>query len=144
MTNTDTTIWVVDDDPSVCNALKRLLKSVGLSVKTYASAQEFLDNGHKKEAGLLILDVRMPGLSGLELQKQLADSGSKIPIIFITAHDNDDTHIKAFEEGAKAFLHKPFDEQDLLGAIYAIIEQSGGQNEANRCSQAASIQAEPR
>ena len=69
MTDNNTIIWVVDDDPSVCNALKRLLKSVGLSVKTYASAQEFLDNGHREDSGLLILDVRMPGLSGLELQK---------------------------------------------------------------------------
>jgi FixJ family two-component response regulator len=122
VTDNNTTIWVVDDDPSVCNALKRLLKSVGLSVKTYASAQAFLDDGHIKDAGLLILDVRMPGLSGLELQKQLAASGSEIPIIFITAHDNGDIYTKAIEEGAKAFLHKPFDEQDLLDAIYAVIE----------------------
>ena len=122
MTDNNTTIWVVDDDPSVCNALKRLLKSVGLSVKTYASAQEFLDDSHMEDSGLLILDVRMPGLSGLELQKQLAASGSEIPIIFITAHDNGDTQKKAIEEGAKAFLHKPFDEQDLMDAIYAVIE----------------------
>ena len=119
MTDNNTTIWVVDDDPSVCKALKRLLKSVGLSVKTYASAQEFLDDGHMEESGLLILDVRMPGLSGLELQKHLAASGSKIPIVFITAHDNGEAHATAMEEGAVAFLHKPFDDQALFDAIHA-------------------------
>ena len=134
MTNINTTIGVVDDDPSVCNALKRLIKSVGLSAKTYSSAQEFLNDCHREDTGLLILDVRMPGLSGLELQKQLAASGSEIPIIFITAHDNGDTQKKAIEEGAKAFLHTPFDEQDLLDAIYTVIGPRGGQNETNaRC-----------
>ena len=133
MTDSNTTIWVVDDDPSVCNALKRLIKSVGFNVKTYSSAKKFLDDGHMEDPGLLILDVRMPGLNGLELQKQLAASGSKIPIIFITAHDNGDTHTAAIKEGAKAFLHKPFDEQDLLDAIYAGIQQSDGQNESNTC-----------
>lgn len=126
MTNTNPTIWVVDDDPSVCKALRRLIKSVGFRVKTYTSAQEFLDAGHMEDPGLLILDVRMPGLSGLELQKQLAASGSKIPIVFITAHDNGDAYTTAMEEGAVAFLHKPFDDQELLRAIDAGIKQSGG------------------
>jgi len=126
VTNTNPTIWVVDDDPSVCKALRRLIKSVGFRVKTYTSAQEFLDAGHMEDPGLLILDVRMPGLSGLELQKQLAASGSKIPIVFITAHDNGDAYTTAMEEGAVAFLHKPFDDQELLRAIDAGIKQSGG------------------
>ena len=134
MTNINTTIGVVDDDPSVCNALKRLIKSVGLSAKTYSSAHEFLDDGHKDDTDLLIIDVRMPGLSGLELQKQLAASGSQIPIIFITAHDNGGIHAAAIQEGALAFLHKPFDEQDLLAAIRAGIKQGGGgQIETNTC-----------
>ena len=133
VTNINPTIWVVDDDPSVCNALKRLIKSVGLNAKTYSSAQEFLDDGHREDTGLLILDVRMPGLSGLELQKQMSASGSKIPIIFITAHDNGGTYTSAIKEGAIAFLHKPFDEQDLLGAIYAGIKMGADQNETNTC-----------
>ena len=124
MTNTHPTIWVVDDDPSVCKALKRLIKSVCFRVKTYASAQEFLDDAHMEDSGLLILDVRMPGLSGLELQKQLVASGSKIPIIFITAHANGEAHKTAMEEGAVAFLHKPFDDQDLFDAIYAGLQRA--------------------
>lgn len=123
MTNTNTTIWVVDDSPSVCKAIKRLIKSVGFSVKTYASAQKFLDDVRMEDSGLLILDVRMPGLSGLELQKQLAASGSKIPIVFITAHDNGEAHTTAMKEGAVAFLYKPFDGQDLLDAIYAGLQR---------------------
>ncbi len=123
MTNTKTTICVVDDDPSVCKALSRLIKSVGFSVKTYSSAQKFLDDVRMEDSGLLILDVRMPGLSGLELQKQLAASGSKIPIVFITAHDNGEAHTTAMKEGAVAFLYKPFDGQDLLDAIYAGLQR---------------------
>jgi FixJ family two-component response regulator len=95
------------------------MKSEGFSVKTYSSAQIFLDEGRMEDSGLLICDVRMPGLSGLELQNQMAASGSKIPIIFITAYDNEETHTTAMEKGAVAFLHKPFDNQDLLDAIYA-------------------------
>ena len=119
MTNTNTAIWVVDDDPSVCKALRRLIKSAGFSVKTYSSAQIFLDDGRMEDSGLLILDVRMPGLSGLELQNQMAASGSKIPIIFITAHDDGEARTTAMEKGAVAFLYKPFDDQDLLDSIYA-------------------------
>ena len=111
------TICVVDDDPSVCKALKRLIKSVGFCAETYTSAQEFLDNGHKEEPDLLVLDVRMPMLSGLELQKQLVDSGSRIPIVFTTAHEDGGARAAAMERGAVAFLHKPFNDQLLLDAI---------------------------
>lgn len=133
MTDININIWVVDDDPSVCNALKRLIKSAGFSVRTCSSAQKFLDDGHMENTGLLILDVKMPGLSGLELQEKLTAAGSNTPIIFITAQDNGNTRTTAMEKGAMAFLHKPFDEQDLLKAIYAGIEQSESQNETNTC-----------
>jgi len=82
VTNTNTTIWVVDDAPSVCKALRRLIKSEGFSVKTSSSAQIFLDDGRMEDSGVLILDVSMHGLSGLELQNQMAASGSKIPNLY--------------------------------------------------------------
>ncbi len=87
-------------------------------MKTYGSAQKFLDDDHTKEADLLVLDVRMPGMNGLELQNHLAASGRAIPIVFITAHENGMAKTTAMAAGAAAFFQKPFDEKDLLGAIY--------------------------
>ena len=118
MTRHDITICVVDDDPSVCKALGRLIKSAGFRVKTYDSAQEFLDNDHTEPADLLVLDVRMSGMNGLNLQSHLAASGHTIPIVFITAYENSSSKTKAMARGAVAFFQKPFDEKDLLGAIY--------------------------
>lgn len=112
------TICVVDDNPSVCKALSRLIKSAGFKVKTYGSAQEFLNDDHSKSSDLLVLDVRMPGMNGLDLQNYLAASGYTIPIVFITAHEDDIVKTKAMAAGAVAFFQKPFDEKDLLGAIY--------------------------
>lgn len=112
------TICVVDDDPSVCKALSRLIKSVGFRVKTYGSAQGFLDDGHTEEADLLVIDIRMPGMNGLDLQNHLAATGHTIPIVFITAYENGMSKTKAMASGAVAFFQKPFDEKDLLGAIY--------------------------
>jgi FixJ family two-component response regulator len=118
VTKSGKTICVVDDDPSVCKALSRLIKSVGFRVKTYGSAQEFLDVGHTEGADLLVIDIRMPGMNGLELQSHLAASGHTIPIVFITAYENGMSKTKAMTAGAVAFFQKPFDEKDLLGAIY--------------------------
>lgn len=112
------TICVVDDNPSVCKALSRLIKSAGFKVKTYGSAQEFLNDDHSKSSDLLVIDVRMPGMNGLDLQNYLAASGHTIPIVFITAHEDDIVKTKAMAAGAVAFFQKPFDEKDLLGAIY--------------------------
>ena len=112
------TICVVDDDPSVCKALSRLIKSAGFRVKTYGSAQEFLNDDHTMGSDLLVLDVRMPGMNGLDLQDHLAASGHTIPIVFITAYENGMSKTKAMAGGAVAFFQKPFDEKDLLGAIY--------------------------
>ncbi|MFC1828406.1 response regulator transcription factor [Thermodesulfobacteriota bacterium] len=117
MTKGGITICVVDDNPSVCKALSRLIKSAGFSVITYVSAHKFLDDGHAEGSDLLVLDVRMPGMNGLDLQNHLAASGHKIPIVFITAHKNGITQKKAMAAGAVAFLQKPFGENDLLEAI---------------------------
>lgn len=116
-------IYIVDDDKSVRKSLKKLMKSAGLKAKTLASAEDFLNSGYQDNPGCLILDERMPGLSGLELQKQLAATGSKIPIIFITAHEDEKACNEAMEAGAVAFLQKPFDDQTLLSAIHLAFER---------------------
>ncbi len=117
MGESNSTIFVVDDDESVLKALKRLIKSVGFKVETFSSAFEFLDYGYDERAGLLVLDIRMPEMSGIELQKRLVESGSKMPIIFITAHGNEETCRLVMEAGAVAFFQKPFEDQSLLDAI---------------------------
>ena len=117
MDQKDTTVFVVDDDESVRRALKRLIKVAGFKAKTSGSAREFIDSGHYQSTGFLVLDVRMPGMSGLELQKYLTNSGSDIPIIFITAHDDSQARHMALEANAIDFLKKPFEDQTLLDAI---------------------------
>lgn len=112
------TIGVVDDEPSICKALKRLLTSTGFEVITYCSSQEFLDDSSHLELDLLILDVQMPGLTGLDLQKQLKSSGYTTPIIFISANGNAQAKDTAMATGAVGFFQKPVDEKDLLGAIH--------------------------
>ena len=114
---TDTTIFVVDDDELVRDSLKTLIMTTGLRVETFGSAQEFLANVALKRSGLLVLDVRMPGMTGLELQEQLAASGSKMPLIFITAHENPRIRKTALEAGAVSFFQKPVDDQMLFKAI---------------------------
>ena len=112
------TICVVDDEPSVCKALSRLIKSAGFNVITYGSAQAFLHDDHTEEPDLLVLDVQMPGMNGLDLQNHLAASGRAIPIVFVTAHENSMAKKAAMAAEAVAFFQKPFDEKDILGAIY--------------------------
>jgi FixJ family two-component response regulator len=112
------TIGIVDDEPSVCKALSRLITSAGFDVITYGSAQAFLDDKPTSEPDLLVLDVRMPGMNGLDLQNHLAASGRTIPIVFITAHENDVAKATAMAAGAVAFFQKPLDEKDLLGVIH--------------------------
>ncbi len=121
MLNTRTTIFIVDDDDFVRDALKTLLKSAGFNVEVFQSAQAFLDSGHHHRRGLLVLDVRMPGMDGLELQRQLADSGAAIPIIFMTAHEDKQARAKAMAAGATAFLQKPFEDHTLLDAIDCVL-----------------------
>ncbi len=116
-------VLVVDDDSSVRSALSSLLRSVGLEVEVFASAQELLASSQLDAAACLVLDVRLPGSSGLELQRHLAASGIHVPIIFMTAHGDIPMSVKAIKAGAVEFLPKPFREQDLLDAIHQAIER---------------------
>ncbi len=110
-------IYVVDDDPSVRQSTELMLESVGYNVKTFASAQHFLDAKLQEGLGCLILDVRMPGISGLDLQEKLVSANSSLPVIFITGHGTVPMSVRAMKTGAVDFLQKPFEEQDLLDAI---------------------------
>jgi FixJ family two-component response regulator len=120
----DPTVFVVDDEPSVRKSLERLLKSAGHRVEAFASAQEFLQREPRMGVGCLILDVQMPDLNGLELQKILAELEQCPPIIFITGHGDIPTSVQAMKAGAMDFLSKPYDEKDLLAAIDLAIEKS--------------------
>jgi FixJ family two-component response regulator len=115
-------IFVVDDDPSVRKALKRLLCSAGYEVTTFGSAEEVLTSDRGELPGALIIDMRMPGLSGLELQRELAGSGSRAPVIFITAYRDDQARTLAHQAGAVAYLEKPVDGEVLLEAIRASLK----------------------
>ena len=117
MTEPDAIVFVVDDNAPVREAVTGLLKSVGLRVQTFASAQEFLAAQRPDAPACLVLDVRLPGLSGLDLQRELAEADSDIPIIFITGHGDIPMSVRAMKAGAVEFLTKPFRDQDLLDAI---------------------------
>jgi RNA polymerase sigma factor (sigma-70 family) len=117
------TVFIVDDDLSVRKSLELLLTSVGLDVKTYPSAEEFLKGVSAGTSGCLITDVRMPGMSGLDLQERCAGAGVFLPIIFITGHGTIPHCVRAMKAGAVDFLQKPFDEDDLLNAINRAIER---------------------
>jgi two-component system response regulator FixJ len=119
------TIYIVDDDEGVRNSLRFLLKSVGHVCQTLASANEFLETYQPKQPGCLILDVRMPGMSGLELQQQLNLRGAIIPVIFITGHGDVPMAVEAMQHGASDFLQKPFRDQDLLDRIQRALERDG-------------------
>ena len=116
-------VFVIDDDESIREALKSLIRSVGLSVETFASAHEFLQSSRPDVPACLILDVRMPGLSGLDLQRELAAANIHIPIIFITGHGDIPMSVRAMKAGAVEFLTKPFRDQDLLDAIQQALER---------------------
>ena len=117
-------VSIVDDDESVREAIKSLLRSVGVRADSFASAEEFLNSGYQNDAGCLILDVRMPGMGGLELQQRLAFAGRRIPIIFITAHASDEeARRRALQSGAIDFLLKPFNEEVLLNDVYTALSR---------------------
>ena len=123
-------ISVVDDDESVRDSLQSLIRSVGLSVEVFPSAEEFLNSNHLRRTRCLILDVRMPGMNGFELHRQLRATLRDIPVIFITAHGNEASRLQALKEGAMDYLYKPFSDEDLLNAIDAalrleVIKNSG-------------------
>jgi FixJ family two-component response regulator len=122
MRESDAIVAIVDDDPSVRTGLQRLIRSVGWKAETFASAQEFLDRPRAEAPSCVVLDLQLPGLSGLDLQKRMADAGLEIPIVFLTGHGNIPTSVKAMKAGAVEFLTKPVEEQDLLRAIQEAIE----------------------
>jgi FixJ family two-component response regulator len=116
-------IAIVDDDESVRLALKSLLSSVGLYAETFASGEEFMESHYLSHTNCLIADVRMPGMSGLELQDRLKAANRPIPIIFISAHDDGEARIRSLRAGAVDFLQKPFSEESLLRAISTCLEK---------------------
>lgn len=116
-------VFVVDDGISIRRSLERLMKSVGLRVETFASAQDFLSRERPVEPSCIILDVRMPGLSGFDLQDALAAVNFKIPIIFLTGHGNVPLTVRAMKAGAVDFIEKPFDDQVLLDAVRKALEK---------------------
>ena len=123
MGSTQPIIFVVDDDKSVRDSLRRLLTSVGLTVQVFPSAQAFLQSPRPDSPGCLVLDVRLPGLSGLDLQNELARTDAPLPIVFLTGHGDIPMSVRAMKAGATEFLTKPFREQDLLDAIGQAIER---------------------
>jgi FixJ family two-component response regulator len=115
-------VAIVDDDDLMRTALQGLLKSAGLLAQAFASAEEFLRSGHQHDTGCLITDIRMPGMSGLELQAQLNADHYRIPTIFITAHGDAKMRMQAMRAGAVEFLAKPFDDEALLESVRAAME----------------------
>lgn len=116
-------VFVVDDDPSMQRSLDTLLRSVGLDTRLFSSAQEFMLAERPDAPGCLVLDVRLPGMSGLTFQQELAKAGVALPVIFITGHGDVPMTVRAMKAGAVEFLTKPFDDQVLLDAIHAAIER---------------------
>ena len=123
MKDADCVVFVVDDDSSIREAIESLVKLVGLRVETFETAQEFLRSKRPDLPGCVVLDVELPGLSGLDLQRELAAHGIKLPIIFITGYGDIPMSVRAMKAGALEFLTKPFRDQDLLDAIQQALER---------------------
>jgi FixJ family two-component response regulator len=120
-------VSIVDDDESLRRSVKNLLTSVGFQVETFASAEAFLQSAHRADTRCVVLDLRMPGMSGLDLLVHLAATGSPIPVVILTAHSDDEARRRTLQAGAVAFLGKPFHGEALLGAVRrALAENSGG------------------
>jgi FixJ family two-component response regulator len=117
------TVFVIDDDDLIRAAIQGLLKSVGLQAMTFETTQQFLCSKRPDAPSCLVLDVRLPGVNGLDFQRQLADSGVRIPIIFITGHGDIPMSVKAMKSGAVEFLTKPFQDDDLLNAIHQALDR---------------------
>jgi FixJ family two-component response regulator len=126
----DAIVFVVDDDASVRRSTERLLRPLGFAIQTFASAKEFLDGARVDRPGCLVLDVHMPGLSGLDLQRELARKGVEIPIIFLTGHGDIPMTVRAMKAGAVEFLTKPVKPRDLLAAIRTAIERGRASHQA--------------
>jgi FixJ family two-component response regulator len=123
MTESNPIVYVIDDDASIRDALRRLFRSVGLEVELFGSPPEFLQRKRPDVPGCLVLDIRLPGKSGLDFQRELAETNIRIPIIFITAHGDIPMTVRAMKAGAVEFLTKPFRDQDLLDAVQLALER---------------------
>jgi len=123
MTELPDVVYVVDDDPSVRKALERLFRSIGYECISFSSATEFLAGKRRDAPACLVLDVRLPGLSGLDLQRQMAEEDAVIPIVFLTGHGDIPVSVRAMKAGAVDFLTKPFHEQELLDAVRAALDR---------------------
>src|ERR1700716_4022226 len=132
MTEPASIVFVVDDDPSVRRAIKRLVESVGLHVELFGSATEFINSSRPDVASCLVLDIRLPGISGLDFQRELVQAKNEIPMVFITAHGDIPMTVRAMKAGAVEFLTKPFGDQDLLDAI----QQGLGRDRTRRAQEA--------
>ena len=139
MSPAEATVFIVDDDAAVRDALQLLLRSVGLASEAYASADEFLGRFDPDRPGCLLLDVRMPGISGLELQQRLKERISSLPIIFLTAHGDIEMAVNAVKAGALDFIQKPFRDQDLIDKVHCAIREDA-QNRS-QIREAAEIQS---
>jgi FixJ family two-component response regulator len=117
------TVFIIDDDADLCASIQDLLESVGLRSESFGTAEEFLRSERPEAPSCLVLDVRLPGVNGLDLQRRLADAGIQIPIIFVTGHGDIPMTVKAMKSGAVEFLTKPFQDRDLLGAIRQALER---------------------
>jgi FixJ family two-component response regulator len=136
MSETDGVVFVVDDDAALRESLKNLIRSVGLRVEVFPSAQEFLRSPRPAVPGCLVLDVRLPGLSGLDLQKRMAEGGRDMPIIFMTGHGDIPMTVQAMKAGAVEFLTKPFRDQELLDAIQQALARDSQAREQRAQSEA--------
>jgi FixJ family two-component response regulator len=125
MTASKPTVFIIDDDASVRKGISRLLRSAGYTVETFPSAEEFLRREHFDGVGCIVLDVQMPGLSGMDLQEELSKADYHMPIIFVTGHGNIPMSVQAMKKGAVEFLTKPFDDKELLRAIENAVEKDG-------------------
>jgi FixJ family two-component response regulator len=132
MTEPQSMVFVVDDDASIRKALDSLIRSVGLTVQLFGSAQEFLQAKRPEVPSCLILDIRLPGISGLDFQRKLSEAKIFIPIIFITGHGDIPMSVRAMKAGAVEFLTKPWHEQDLLDAIHLAIERDAGRRDREK------------
>ncbi len=137
----DSIVFVVDDDAAVCDSLRFLIESVGLQVRTFSSADEFLAAYTPDQPGCLVLDIRMPGMSGLELQEQLAKRGYTLPVIIITAHGDVPSAVRAMHAGAVDFMSKPFNDQSLLDRVHQALAKDARtrRDEAVRAAIAAKV-----
>jgi FixJ family two-component response regulator len=132
MTQAEPTVFVVDDDPSVRRSTERLVRSMGFNVQTFATAKEFRERARIESPSCLVLDVHLPGSSGLDLQQELVQAGVQIPIIFITGRGSIPMSVRAMKAGAVEFLTKPTRSRDLLAAIRAAIERDRASHQARR------------